>query len=49
MPIMPAMTKPALWRVLIFLGTLFCVVMLFAPLISEMMRRLAQPTGSGFP
>lgn len=35
--------KPAtLWRALIFLATLFCVVMLFAPLVHEMVTRLTE-------
>ena len=43
------MTRLRLWRVLIFLGTLFCVVMLFAPLLREMLRRLLRAAESGFP
>jgi hypothetical protein len=38
----------AFWRSLILVGTLFCVVMLFAPLIHQMLARLAE-TANGLP
>ena len=31
-----------LWRALILVATLFCVVMLFAPLVQEMITRLTE-------
>jgi hypothetical protein len=36
------MAKQSLWRFLIFLATLFCVVMLFAPLVATVLERLAE-------
>ena len=43
------MTRVTLWRVLIFLATLFCVVMLFAPLVREFLQRVAPSGGEAFP
>lgn len=36
------MSRSALWRVLILCATLFCVAMLFAPLVDEVFERLAE-------
>lgn len=36
------MSRSGVWRVLILCATLFCVVMLFAPLVAEMFERLAE-------
>jgi hypothetical protein len=36
------MKTAGLWRTLILLATLLCVVMLFAPLIHEMFMRLTE-------
>lgn len=37
-----AMSRSGLWRVLILCATLFCVAMLFAPLVDEVFERLAE-------
>lgn len=37
-----------MWRILILVVTLFCVAMLFAPLVREMLERVAE-TGAGLP
>jgi hypothetical protein len=36
------MTRSQVWRVLILVATLFCVAMLFAPLVTEVLERLAE-------
>ena len=36
------MSRSGLWRVLILVATLFCVAMLFAPLVAEVLERLAE-------
>ena len=36
------MSRSGLWRLLILCATLLCVVMLFAPLIAEVLERLAE-------
>jgi hypothetical protein len=36
------MRTPAVWRVAILVATLICVVMLFVPLVREMLARLAE-------
>ena len=38
-----------LWRALILLATVFCVVMLFAPLVDEMIKRMTEIAGDGLP
>ncbi len=43
------MKGPTFWRVLIFLATLFCVTMLFAPLVRELLTRVMQFGGEEFP
>jgi hypothetical protein len=43
------MTTASVWRALILLATVFCVVMLFAPLVHEMLIRMAEVGGEGFP
>lgn len=37
------MTNLGVWRVIILLATLACVAMLFAPLVTEVLERLAEP------
>ena len=39
----------ALWRALILLATLFCVAMLFAPLVLELIKRLTETAANGLP
>lgn len=41
------MTRLELWRLLILIGTLLCVVMLFAPLVAGVLEQLAG--GPGLP
>ena len=36
------MTQSGVWRLLILCATLLCVVMLFAPLVAEVLERLAE-------
>ena len=36
------MTTPTLWRVLILVATLLCIAMMFAPLVSTVVERLAE-------
>ena len=36
------MSRSDVWRLLILGATLFCVVMLFAPLVTEVVERLAE-------
>lgn len=36
------MSRSGVWRILILAATLFCVVMLFAPLVGELLERLAE-------
>jgi hypothetical protein len=43
------MTRLAMWRVLILLATLFCVAMLFTPLVREMIGQLMQTGAGGLP
>jgi hypothetical protein len=42
-------TRPAVWRILILLATLFCVAMLFTPLVREMLQQLLPGGGGGVP
>jgi hypothetical protein len=36
------MRTPTLWRIAILVATLVCVVMLFVPLVREMLARLGE-------
>ena len=36
------MTTPTLWRVVILVATLLCIAMMFAPLVSTVVERLAE-------